>query len=220
MAAPHPGRSGLIRFALTAAVLLGIGYAAWAPIVAFALPAVRGEIAALDDNISITSLETSREGTDRMIRLRANLSRPVYSEHGTIYPVGWLPQSRRGGYQIYLNAIGVLQAPVVLLIAVLGWPHRSFRELAVRIAYALPLLILLAAIDAPLELLGNFRHAALAGVGSHGIELLFSWDRFLEGGGNVALALAFAAAAISAARARTARASSEALAVAVDPAQT
>jgi hypothetical protein len=62
-----------------------------------------------------------------------------------------------------------------------------------RLFFAVPLIALLIALDAPLELLGNFQHVMLHHVDPNGFHALFAWDRFLEGGGNRVLALAFSA---------------------------
>lgn len=65
-----------------------------------------------------------------------------------------------------------------------------------RALLTLPLVGGLIAIDAPLELLGNFQQAVIRQVDPNIVRPLFMWDKFLEGGGNSMLALAFAALAI------------------------
>jgi hypothetical protein len=94
--------------------------------------------------------------------------------------MGWKP--RTPGYEIVLNARGVIESSLLLLIVVLSWPHRRFRDLVARIVLALPLSALLIAIDAPPELLGNFYHALPRNVDPNGFQALFAWDKFLEGG--------------------------------------
>jgi hypothetical protein len=187
-------RRWLPRLIVSTLAVLWLVHACSADVVDLLLPAFRAEVTALDDNLSIGSLQQIRDGPNQVIRMRANLRRPVYIEGQVIYPRGWLPGTA-GGYQVYLDTIGVLQGPAVLLIVVLSWPQRSWRELSMRLAIAASLLLLLLSLDSPAELLGNFQHAVLRPVG--GGSGLFAWSRFLEGGGNCALALAFAGASIA-----------------------
>jgi hypothetical protein len=152
-------------------------------------------MAALDDNISILGLDFAQDGPNSTVRLRANLVRPIYVGQKVVFPLGWDPRPR-GWYQVYLNTRGVLEGSIVLLIVVLSWPHRSMRELSLRVVVALTFMVVLIAIDAPMELIGNFQHEVLLDIDPHGFQPMFVWDRFLEGGGNFVLALAFAALAI------------------------
>jgi hypothetical protein len=187
-------RKVLARLALSTLAVLWLGHAGSTALVNSLLPLFRAEVMALDDNLSIESLEQIEDGPNRAIRMRANLQRPIRRDDRVIYPLGWLPHTA-GIYQVYLNTIGVLQAPAILLIVVLSWPHRSWNELLVRMAVTAPLLLVLLSLDSPAELLGNFRHAVLRPV--NGFSVMFAWARFLEGGGNCALALAFAGSAIA-----------------------
>jgi hypothetical protein len=160
------------------------------------LPAFRAEIYALENNISIAGLDVVQDGPSTRVRMRANLWRPVYINRSVVYPLGSYGRPE-GWYQVHLNTGGVLQASLLFLIVVLSWPHRSIGEFARRLALAIPLVAALLAVDAPLELLGNFHHVVLLDMDPPPLEPLFIWDKFLEGGGNCVLALASAALAIS-----------------------
>jgi hypothetical protein len=116
--------------------------------------------------------------------------------------MGWKPHTA-GWYQVDLDARGILQAALILIIIVLSWPQRRWQELGRRIILAVPLLLVLLGIDAPLELLGNLQRLVLRHLEPDRITPLFAWDRFLEGGGDAAIALAMAAVAIALARERT-----------------
>jgi hypothetical protein len=188
----HPLRF-LARLALITLAVLWLAHAGSVATVDLLLPAIRAEVTALDDNLSIDSLEQVQDGPNQVVRMRGNLRRPIFLGGRAIYPHGWLPHTA-GGYQVYLNTIGVLEAPAILLILVLSWPHRTSGELLMRAALAAPLLLVLLALDSPAELVGNFQHTVLLPV--DGFSALFAWDRVLEGGGNCALALAFAGLAI------------------------
>lgn len=128
--------------------------------------------------------------------MRANLWRPVHIKQFVVYPLGSNGRPE-GWYQVHLTTGGVLQSSLLFLIVVLSWPHRSIGEFAIRLGLALPFMAVLLAVDAPLQLLGNFHHVVLLDVEPHPLQPLFIWDKFLEGGGNWVLALALAALAIS-----------------------
>src|SRR5271165_1017328 len=185
----------LTRFALTALALLWLTKVFSVDLVEQLLPAFRWEVSTLDDNLDIASLDLGRDGPSTIVRLRANLIRPIEIGGHTAYPVGW-GSPFKGGTEVRLNARGVLQASVIFLIVILSWPHRGIRELGIRALLAIPLIGLLIVIDAPLELLGNFQQAVARHANADVVRPLFMWDKLLEGGGNSMLALAFAAVAI------------------------
>jgi hypothetical protein len=185
----------LIRLSLISLALLWIAQIGASHMVAALLPAIRAEVEALDGNISISSLDLSQDGLSNVVRMRANLLMPIYTQHYVVYPRGWKPHTS-GGYQVMLNARSVLESSLILLIAILSWPHQTLRELMARLWIALPLCALLIAIETPFELLGNFEHAVLRDVDPHVFQASFAWDKFLDGGGNLVFALASAALAI------------------------
>jgi hypothetical protein len=192
----------VIRLTITSVAVLSFAQLFSANLVERLLPAFRAAIYRLDDNITIFSLNVVQEDLGNRVRLRGNLWRPIYINHSVVYPMGWKGRPN-GGYQVHLNVGGVLESSLLLLIVILSWPHRSIREFALRLSLALPAMAVLLAIDAPLELLGNFRHEVLIEVDPHGFQPMFIWDKFLEGGGNCVLALAFAAMIIKTAASLT-----------------
>jgi hypothetical protein len=185
----------LARLLLVSLAILSLARIVSVEAVALLLPVIKAEVTALDDNVSIFSLDLSQDGPSNTVRLRANLLRPIYIHNSVVYPLGFRPHTE-GWYQVNLNTRGVLQSSLLLLIIVLSWPQRSMRDLPRRLAVALPFIAILIAIDAPLELLGNLHQVVLHDVDPQGFHAMFAWDKFLEGGGNCALALAFAALAI------------------------
>jgi hypothetical protein len=176
-------------------------------LVALPLPAFRAEICLIDDNIFVRGLELTRDNSHSVIRLRANLERPMSYGGAVVLPLGW-HRHVSGWYQIDLNATAILQAPVVFMILILSWPVRGLRHLVLRLGAALPLLLLLLAADKPLDILGNFQHEVIAQLDQPGVPPLYAWARFLEGGGNCALALGFAYVAILVGNPRANRSSS------------
>jgi hypothetical protein len=189
------------RIALVTLVTVWVGCRCSEPIVERLLPAIRAEILALDHNLEVLALDLSTEGPSRTVRLLANLDHPVYLADRAIYPLGWWPYSPKGLYRMHITVSSVLQAPVLLCIVILSWPHRSLRERILRLLAAIPLAALLFAVDAPLELVGNFHNIVYLTDAPHATDGYFAWDCFLEGGGRPMLALAVAALAIVAGQA-------------------
>ena len=130
------------------------------------------------------------------VHLDANLIHPFEWQGRLVEPLGWR-SSARGWYRVELAAGSVLQAPLVFLIALLSWPQRTLRELAVRAFLGVPLGLLLLAMDTPLMLLGNFQQEVVRAADPSALRPLFLWDRFLEGGGGFALGAALAAMGIA-----------------------
>ena len=186
----------LVRLALVSVVVLWLAKQFATDAITLLLPAMRAEITALDDNLSIDSLQVAREGEGETVRLRANTLRPIYFGKFIVYPLGVRPNTN-GWYQVHASLRGALLSPVILLIAILSWPQRSLREIVLRIALGLPLIAIMFSLDAPLDLLGNFQAVVLHTADPNTTPLLFDWDKFLEGGGSAAIALAFAVIAIS-----------------------
>jgi hypothetical protein len=192
MAAKRPElRRPLVRLALVGLLALVLAALLGNRIVAVAVPAVREEILLLDDNIEINTLEVVKDGDAHLLRLRANLIRPLYLGATIIFPLGWKPHTN-GWFQISANARGALAAPLLFLVACVGWVSRSRQETLFRCALLLPGCALLFAIDAPLDLLGSFQQAVFRTGHLDGDRPLFMWARFLEGGGNTAMAVALA----------------------------
>lgn len=191
----HPGRF-LVQLLFVSLVVLWLAKVFSADLVALLLPAIRAEVTTLDDNVSVLNMAVSREGPNRRIRMQANLLRPIYVNGHDVYPLGWKAQPR-GWYQVNLNAGAALKSSLILLIVLLSWPARTPREFIERALIAAPLTLVLLAIDAPLDLLGNFQEGVVHDIDPHGLRPLFVWSKFLEGGGNSVLALAFSVVAIA-----------------------
>jgi len=192
---PAPPLSIVLRLALVAAALLLLARSYAVDAVAALLPVIGAEIKALDDNITIGALEVAGDSDRDVVRLRANLLRPQVFEGQMIYPLGWKPNTN-GWFQVRVSARGVLQSVLIFLAVVLAWPVYGGREFTLRAALALPFGALLFAIDTPADLLGNFQEAVVRRIDPQATTALFTWDRFLEGGGSAALALGFAVVAI------------------------
>jgi hypothetical protein len=186
----------LIRLALIGAPLLWLVSTESAPLVKVLLPAMGAEITAIDDNVSILQLDVVRDGSKSRIRMRADLLRPTYINGYRVVPLA-STSSSGGWYQVNLNASAALKSTFILLVVVLSWPAGDRREWIKRVLIAIPLLLLLFAADAPLDLLGNLQDGIAREFDPKGIRPLFTWSTFLEGGGNSVLALALSGVAIA-----------------------
>jgi len=146
------------------------------------LPVYQHEIAALSADGRPSSLILVRIAEPPTLRLRTEL-----------------PQAR-GWMESQLNALGALQGLAVFLIVLTAWPAAGAAEWTLRSLIAVPLLMVLLLVDAPLELLGNLQRGMLAYGHSNRLPGLYVWDRFLDGGGALALAIGAAAVAVAAGR--------------------
>lgn len=195
----------MFRFALrlvaVAVVILALVQPFALVLVRVELRPMRAEVAALGADYRVMSLDLGREGPSSTVRLRANLRQPIYVHGRWVLPFG-RPPFPPGFYQINLDARGVLQAPLIFLIAVLSWPVIGAMQMLARLFLAVPTLGVLLALDAPLELLGNLQEAVARQWHLEGLRPLFVWDKFLEGGGNAVLALVLAVCVITWSRGR------------------
>ncbi|HUK63813.1 MAG TPA: hypothetical protein VLV15_10770 [Dongiaceae bacterium] len=96
-----------------------------------------------------------------------------------------------------------LAPATILLVPVLAWPARTLAEWSVRTVLALPLLLLLLAVTAPLLLSGRVELTLLEMQARYGASpaapLLVAWVIFLESGGRWLLPIVGAASCIAAA---------------------
>jgi hypothetical protein len=189
--------------AAAAAVALFLANLWSATIVGALLPAVEAEIRVLDPDLNIGAMEMMQDGTQDLVTLRADVSRPTLLAGRVVTPLGF-DGGRSGWFRVRLSARGVLQAPLIFLVLLLGWPVSSPSHAIRRCLLGLPLLALLLAVDAPLDLLANLWEVAVHHVDPNAQVSLFAWAKFMEGGGSAALALAFAVVAIGASAPRRA----------------
>jgi hypothetical protein len=159
------------------------------------MPLVRSELELIDDNLLVNSLTLGIWHDRASLLLVANLRYPWHHGNSLIQPLGW-PPNPPGWYLAAVSESGALQAVALLGILVIAWPARGLRDAVARGLIAVPLAALLFALDAPLDLLGNFQQRVLASVDPLGLVPLFRWARFLESGGNLALAITLAGMAI------------------------
>ncbi|MFI4982363.1 MAG: hypothetical protein ACHQIO_18595, partial [Nevskiales bacterium] len=168
------------------------------PLVRALIPAIGAEMKRVDTNLDIWLLELRPSPAGDVLALRANLLYPAYHGETVINPLGWSGQPE-GWFEVRLGARSVFASSVVFLAVALVWPWRTVRELLLRLALTALLGALLFALDAPLDLLGNFQQQVLRLADPQAVAPLFVWGRFLEGGGSAALGLSMAVLAVAAA---------------------
>lgn len=169
------------------------------PVVEPLIPAFRTLVPLMDGRFTITDARLSREGANETLRFRANLSYPLVIDGHVLSPFGsnGVPA---GGFQVTYALGGVFEYDALLLIGVLAWPVRRARELAWRLALALPLLALAVLIDIPLTVVAELRNGIVSLVDLQTVDGWMTVSRFLMGGGGWVAALTMSASCIAAGR--------------------
>jgi hypothetical protein len=176
-----------MRPLLIVAVLAFIAVREAEPLTEALLPLFKSELALLEDTFRIDRLSVEREGADQVVRVEAELARPIRLNGQTLRPD---PRNRATASTLTGNVL----LPCVLLIAVaLVWPVESRRQLAIRLLILVPALLLLLVLDAPFILWAALLGPIAEAVDLHRSSPLFMWRSFLLGGGAFALALALGA---------------------------
>ncbi len=175
------------RFLIASTLVLGGAYQFRDALVSPLIPAFREIILFVDPEFMFYSVGISHDTGSEMLTFRANLSAPVQYGGRTIYPVGW-NGGPQGGYQCGYSLSSVFLYPSFLLIGVVAWPARRLKELLIRIALTVPLLLVLLCIDVPstviAELWNGIRDYYSVPAPPYGMV----WSRFLMGGGGLAIA--------------------------------
>src|SRR5262245_10807075 len=92
----------IARLALVATLVLLLVHTFQRALVVPLLPIFGGAILALDDSFTVLNIEVVHEGQNEVMRLRANLARPVEVAGHIVYPFGWGPIPA-GGYQVTIT---------------------------------------------------------------------------------------------------------------------
>lgn len=194
---PDAAARALLRF-LVAAMLLGaLATAFQERLIGAALPLFRAWLQIVDPTYRTVDLSIVRFGAQEMLqrtvtpaRTHAVGARIVFSDPRTRI------ESRA--------AAGVmLHAPVLTVALVLAWPWRSLPELALRLAAAVPLLLLVLLLDVPMILYGAAWQRELALADPGGFSPLVAWADIMNAGGRFVLAVVAAALAVVAGTAWT-----------------
>ena len=168
------------------------------------MPAFRGTIAVLSDEFTILSADIDRTGPSQVVRISANLSRPVEIGTVTVLPFGWgtMPAA---SFQVAMTTGGALQYCALMLILVLAWPAAGAREYLARAAIGAPLFTLLLVMPLPCTVLAELWNLVRADLEPGRAQPWMIWSRFLMGGGGLALGALCGAVTVALTAALTAR---------------
>lgn len=165
------------------------------PITERMLPLLAWEIEAVVPQFRVLSASIGSGGPESVVTVQAGPA-PVVMIAGKLLPLA--PHSR---FETSTPSGHVLQPLVLLLAILIAWPTHDRMRYLLRLALALPLLVLLPMLDVPLVLAAELE-AALIDLGRPGtFSALDAWKAFLEGGGRLALPIFAASAGIALAEA-------------------
>lgn len=176
------------RLALLAALVLGMLAGGGRALLAASLPVMERVFTAVAPDLRLLTLEAHGAGALPGLQSVVMLARPV--QVGTTrvepHPDGFARSQLRLGQ--------LLQAPLLAVLLLLGWPGGSPLR---RLALAVVPLALLWGVDAPVVLAGMVWQLLLDAHAPGSGTLLTRAGDFLQGGGRLAIAGAIAAAAIA-----------------------
>jgi hypothetical protein len=180
-------------------LVLGVGHLIERKTVEALIPSYRATMGLLDTTFEIEDARVVEFGPNETLRFRANLARPITVEGHTLYPFGW-NGGPAGGFQVTNTVGGVLAYAALVLVFVLAWPAKRFKELALRGLLVIPLLAVLLLIDAPITTTAAFWNSLGELLPTHGTSAGIVWSRFMMGGGGFVIALVMAISAIAGGR--------------------
>jgi len=185
-------RDALLAGSAVAGLVLAAASGPGSTFIAWSLPVLHVLIEAADPDVQVLSLGLANSGGLTVVRLRADLARPVALGGQRLRPL----QESQGWIQIDVTRGGLLQHAVLLLAVVIGWPAGTLRRRVARLAAALPLSVCLFALTCASTFLAEF-WVPLYGLTSGSADpLILDWSQFLMGGGGAMLAIALAAALV------------------------
>jgi hypothetical protein len=173
----------VIVWTVLCALAIGFGRQALVP----ALPLFDRVIDVVQDDF-VASVEIAQDQGAWVLKMQPLLVRPVGLNAELAMPAG----TRLRWFVTHVDH--TLVPPLLFLMALLAWPAGRWRELAARLLVAVPVLLLLLALTAPILLAGQVQMVAadlavLAG-GPRREPLLVTLMVFMESGGRWLLPLA------------------------------
>ena len=106
------------------------------------VPITRFTIDTVQSEFAIQSVDAVQDLSGEVIRVRANLVRPVEIGGRMFYPVGY-GTSHSGGFQVTMTLGGMISYSIIALIISLAWPTVGIKEIIIRALLALPLMFIL-----------------------------------------------------------------------------
>jgi hypothetical protein len=184
-----------LRIAAAVVVLTAVAWRFGDALIEPVLPLFGRAIETAVPQLRILAVGIGHGGADTVISVEAGPA-PVVMIAGKLLPLA--PQSR---FATSTPAGHVLQPLVLLLAILIAWPTSDRRRYLLRLALALPLLVVLPMVDVPLVLAAELEAALLDLARPGAFSALDAWRSFLEGGGRLALPIFIAGAWIALAEA-------------------
>jgi len=187
----------LLRLVLAGVLVVGLTQWCGRALVQGVSPALTWLIPRLDERFTVFDVAVVDEGGGLVLRVLANLSRPVVVAGRLREPFGYGAMPA-GGFKVALTLGGVLQSVQLLLIGALAWPAQRAREWGLRLLAVVPLCALLWLLQWPPTVVAELSNSIQQELDPGPVPGLLVWSRFLMGGGGAALSLLAAAVAIAA----------------------
>jgi hypothetical protein len=131
-----------LRLLFASVIVLAVVITARNQLAKLIVPITRETMNLVQAEFVVQSVDAVAEASGEVIRLRANLARPVEIGGRRFYPVGY-GTTHSGGYQVTMTLGGVIIYSMMTLIIVLAWPATGIKEALIRMMIAMPLMLLL-----------------------------------------------------------------------------
>ncbi|MFM9835656.1 MAG: hypothetical protein ACKVOA_06105 [Methylophilaceae bacterium] len=171
------------KFLLACIVIAAFLHSFGEPLLQLLLPLFKWQIQAMDDQYKLLSLSIKSLGTDRVFSMQVILAKPLILGGQFILP------DPRGVATASSIIAHVWQMLVIFLAVLVALPVKQFTEYFRRIAFALPVLIVVLMLDIPFSLLATLKALILEQLKVDGFSALLFWNDILEGGGRLVLGL-------------------------------
>lgn len=177
-------RKSAVRFVLALGALLVLNQTYGMRLTETLLPALRWEIAQLDDNFRVLDLTLSRQGADTVVRLDAGLAQVVLLGGRALLT------DQRARANVSTLAGSIMQPAILALAWIVAWPsRRAAIEYPVRLSIACACIALVLVADVPFVLWGELWDIQISALEPERFSPLLMWKNFLQGGGRFVLGL-------------------------------
>lgn len=171
------------KFLLACIVIAAFLHSFGEPLLQLLLPLFKWQIQAMDDQYKLLNLSIKSLGTDRVFSMQVILAKPLILGGQFILP------DPRGVATVSSIIAHIWQMLVIFLAVLVALPVKQFTEYWRRIAFALPILIVVLMLDIPFSLLATLKVLILEQLKLDRFSGLLFWNDILEGGGRLVLGL-------------------------------
>jgi hypothetical protein len=207
---PLPSKLAARVLVATSVVLCGL-FAIERPLGAYLAPLFRSEIELIAPQFTVLSSYTMAAGEKQQLRFRVYLSKAINLDGHVLSPFPDPEANSQAAVEVAFPLSDVFKYGPLTLILVLAWPVAGPKELAVRIALAVPLTTILVLVDIPSAVLANLWNDVRNELGAHSASGWVLFRRCLSGGGGLVLGCFMAGVAIAVGRRLTMKSGTSAL---------